>query len=120
MCNWFLISLHFHIFLLWITKRTSDVFPRQIHIVFDAEKSVNEYTYSLENFFVKKQTNWIDVLEAFAQNSSNIMPILDTDNTYLGYYELNDIIGVFNDTPFLHELGSVLVVEKGIQRLFFQ
>lgn len=80
---------------------------------FEGDKSINECRYSLEQFFVRAQTNWIDVLEAFAQNSTNVMPILNEDNKYIGYYELNDIIGIFNDTPFLHELGSVLVVEKG-------
>ncbi|MBC8753121.1 acetoin utilization protein acuB [Kordia sp. YSTF-M3] len=86
---------------------------------FDADKTINEYKYALEQFFVRAQTNWIDVLEAFAQNSSNVMPILNEKNDYIGYYELNDIINVFNDTPFLHELGSVLVVEKGMKDYSF-
>jgi len=86
---------------------------------FDADKPINEYRYALEQFFVRAQTNWIDVLEAFAQNSSNVMPILNEKNDYVGYYELNDIISIFNDTPFLHEPGSVLVVEKGIKDYSF-
>lgn len=86
---------------------------------FDAEKAIGEYRYALEQFFVRTQTNWIDVLEAFAQNSSNVMPILNEKNNYVGYYELNDIINVFNDTPFLHELGSVLIVEKGVKDYSF-
>lgn len=86
---------------------------------FDADQHITEYRYALEQFFVREQTNWLDVLEAFAQNSCNIMPILSEKNEYLGYYELNDIISIFNDTPFLHELGSVLVVEKGIKDYSF-
>ena len=46
---------------------------------FDAEKSINDYRYTLEQFFVREKTNWIDVLEAFAQNSANIMPILNSN-----------------------------------------
>jgi len=86
---------------------------------FEGDKSIGECRYSLEQFFVRVQTNWIDVLEAFAQNSTNVMPILNEDNKYVGYYELNDIINIFNDTPFLHELGSVLVVEKGTKDYSF-
>ncbi len=56
---------------------------------------------------------WLDVLEAFAQNETNIMPVLDDSGTYLGYYELNDIIALFNDTPFFAEAGAILMVEKG-------
>lgn len=80
---------------------------------FDNTKHITNYKYALEGFFVRRTTNWLDVLEAFAQNSSNIMPVLDKDNTYLGYYELNDIIGLFNETPFFSEPGGVLIVEKG-------
>ena len=67
---------------------------------FEGEKTIAECNYALESFFVRSYTNWLDVLETFAQNSCNIMPVLSEDNDYLGYYELNDIIGLFNQTPF--------------------
>lgn len=80
---------------------------------FDANKSITDYLYVLDGFFVRKQTLWLDVLEAFAQNDSNIMPVLDDKNNYIGYYELNDIISLFNDTPFFSEAGGIIIVEKG-------
>jgi predicted transcriptional regulator len=87
-------------------------FETDVHC-FDGNKSINEYTYALEDFFVRDTTMWLDVLEAFAQNSANIMPILNEKNDYIGYYELNDIIGLFNESPFFFENGGVLVIEKG-------
>ncbi|MCL6295415.1 CBS domain-containing protein [Jejuia spongiicola] len=81
---------------------------------FDGEKLISEYLYSIEDFYVRDTTIWLDVLEAFAKNSSNIMPVLDARNVYLGYYELNDVIGLFNETPFFFEAGGILVIEKGI------
>ena len=80
---------------------------------FESEKSLNEYKYVLEPFHVKKNANWLDILEAFALNMSNIMPVLGDNNTYLGYYELSDIMSLFNETPFLNETGGIIVVEKG-------
>ena len=62
---------------------------------------------------------WLDVLEAFAKNSTNIMPVLNEQKQYLGYYELKDIIGLFNETPFFFETGGILVVEKGINDYSF-
>ena len=47
------------------------------------------------------------------------MPILDDNNKYVGYYELSDIISVFNETPFFSEPGSILIVEKGINDYSF-
>ncbi|MDD7884436.1 CBS domain-containing protein [Flavivirga sp. 57AJ16] len=86
---------------------------------FESDKLISDYLYSIEDFFVKDSTLWLDVLEAFAQNSTNIMPVLDKNNNYLGYYELNDIISLFNESPFFFEAGGVLVVEKGINDYSF-
>ena len=40
------------------------------------------------------------------------MPVLTENYKYLGYYELSDIMNLFNDTPFLGESGGIIVVEK--------
>ena len=86
---------------------------------FDGAKSINDCNYTIEGFYVRPTTNWLDVLEVFAQNDSNIMPVLDAQNKYLGYYELNDVIHLFNETPFFSEPGGILIVEKGINDYSF-
>lgn len=80
---------------------------------FEGDKLLSDYQYALEDLHVRKQSNWLDILEAFAMHASNIMPVLDANNNYLGYYELGDIMDLFNDTPFLNEAGGIIVVEKG-------
>ena len=80
---------------------------------FDGEKLLKDFPHAIEVFSVKKQTNWLDILEAFAISSSNIMPVLGENDRYLGYYELSDIMALFNNTPFLNEAGGIIVVEKG-------
>lgn len=82
---------------------------------FESGKTLKEYQYALETFYVRNTTNWLDILEAFALNNCNIMPVLGTNNKYLGYYELGDIMNLFNNTPFLNETGGIIVVEKGIR-----
>jgi Mg/Co/Ni transporter MgtE len=86
---------------------------------FDSSKTLQDYQYALEGFFVRENTNWLDILEAFALHNSNIMPVLSEQNKYLGYYELGDIMSMFNDTPFLGEAGAIIVVEKGINDYSF-
>lgn len=86
---------------------------------FDGSKLISDCNYTIEGFYVRPETNWLDVLEAFAQNATNIMPVLDKHNNYMGYYELNDIISLFNDTPFFAEPGGILIVEKGLQDYSF-
>lgn len=86
---------------------------------FEGALVIKDCNYAVEGFYVRATTNWLDVLEAFAQNDSNIMPVLDAHNKYLGYYELTDIIHLFNETPFLAEAGGILIVEKGINDYSF-
>ena len=86
---------------------------------FESELTLKDCTYAIEGFFVRNTTNWLDVLETFAEHSCNIMPVLNEHNTYLGYYELNDIISLFGETPFFAEPGSIVIVEKGVQDYSF-
>ena len=79
---------------------------------FDSVKKVLDYRYSLEGFFARENMIWLDVLEVFAKNHSNLVPVLDQKNQYLGYYEIRDILNFFHETPFLKESGGILVVQK--------
>ncbi|MFD0863654.1 CBS domain-containing protein [Sungkyunkwania multivorans] len=86
---------------------------------FENGKILGDYQYALDHFSVHKGTNWLDVLETFAQNETNIVPVLDDVEKYIGYYELVDILSQFNETPFLNEAGGILIVEKGIKDYSF-
>ena len=81
---------------------------------FETDKTLDTYQYALEGFYARKHDNWLDILESYAKNNSNIMPVLDDENRYIGFFELGDIISLFNETPFLSEPGNILIVEKGI------
>jgi Mg/Co/Ni transporter MgtE len=79
---------------------------------FDMNKKVSDYRYAFEGFFVRNNMVWLDVLEVFARNNSNIVPILNENNQYIGYYQITDVIKFLNETPFLKETGGIIVVEK--------
>ncbi|HLP65803.1 CBS domain-containing protein [Flavobacterium sp.] len=81
---------------------------------FDSDKTINDYRYTLEAFFARENMIWLDVLEVFAKNHTNIVPVLNEENTYSGYYELEDIVKFFHETPFLKEPGGIIVVQKNI------
>ena len=81
---------------------------------FDLNKKISHYRYVLEGFYARTNMIWLDVLEVFARNHTNIIPVLDDNNQYIGYFEILDIIKFFNETPFLKELGGIIIVEKSI------
>ena len=87
--------------------------------IFKIEGAIEECRYNLERFFVRRDTSWLDVLEAFARNEANLLPILGDNESVIGYYDLTDIVTVFSDTPFFTEPGGILVVEKGMKDYSF-
>lgn len=87
---------------------------------FESSKTVDDYRYSLLRFFVHDHDNWLDILKAFAENDTNLMPVLDENNKgYLGYIELGDILAQFRNMPFLQENGSVIILKRGVQEFSF-
>lgn len=79
---------------------------------FEANQKVSDVLYAIEGFFVRDNTLWLDVLDRFAVNDSNVIPVLDANNNYLGYYQMVDIISMFNKMPFFSEAGGIIIVEK--------
>lgn len=81
---------------------------------FEFDKKIADYKYALSGFFARKSMFWMDVLEVFARNQTNVIPVLDNLNKYIGYYEIADVIKNFYETPFVNELGGIIIVEKGV------
>jgi predicted transcriptional regulator len=77
-------------------------------------KKVLDYKYTLETFFTRTTSIWLEVLEVFAKNHTNLIPVLDENNIYVGYYEIEDIMSFFNHTPFLKEQGRIIKIKKGV------
>jgi CBS domain-containing protein len=86
---------------------------------FEGDKNVEHRRYDLGTFFVRKDTNWLDVLETFARHEANLLPVLDEEGRMEGYYDLTDIVNVFIDTPFFTEPGGIIVLAKGIKDYSF-
>ncbi len=80
--------------------------------LFSGTDLINDHKYNLTRFFVRNDMNWFDVLEEFSKNHTNLLPVLDDKNNYLGFYELDDVLHFFNETAFVKEDGSTIVIEK--------
>lgn len=81
-----------------------------IHGNLDGEKTLESIRYIFQNFSTQKDTNWLHLLKIFSNNESNILPILNEHNQYVGYYELSEVLNQFNQTSFLIENGTILMV----------
>jgi len=90
-----------------------------IQIVDESDKQLSNFEYLYQSFFTTEKTNWLELLKIFALNNTTILPVLNDLKKYIGYYELSDILHLFNNTPFLNQSGAILVVSKDIQEYSF-
>ena len=72
----------------------------------------------LEHFNVKVENSIIELLKIFANNDTNILPII-SNQEYLGYFELNIILEIFSQSPFLNSNGIILILQKNNQEYTF-
>jgi predicted transcriptional regulator len=92
------------VFIGSIAKEDTEILP--------TSNSINEHKFNLNRFFVRSNMNWFDVFEEFSKNHTNLLPVLDDKNQYVGFYELDDVLHFLNETTFIKEDGGIIVVEK--------
>ncbi|MCI2229026.1 CBS domain-containing protein [Polaribacter sp. MSW13] len=70
------------------------------------------HAHLLNSFFANEKATVLELLKIFADNNTNIVPVLNKDKIYVGYYDLCDVLDVFSTSPFMLEESETLVVEK--------
>lgn len=83
-----------------------------IQTIENKESFLEEYTYLLNPFFADEKATVLELLKNFADNDTNIIPVLNTDKNYIGYYDLCDVLDIFSSSPFMLETSETLIVEK--------
>lgn len=91
----------------------------EVDIIKSEDHTLNELKHLIQPYYVLENMNWFEVLQNFATHNTNIVPILNAEKRYIGYYELDDFLNIFKCTPFLHEEGVILVVSKNINDYSF-
>lgn len=76
------------------------------------EDTIRDHRDSLTFFYAKEEDTVLDLIPIFSDNDTNILPVVNEHKEYLGYYELNDVLDIFNSSPFLYQHGIVITVEK--------
>ena len=116
-----IFSQHPHSHLPVINKNVfcGSIARQDIEYVEDDDKILNNFKNLFRTFYTSESVNWFEVLEYFATYNTNLIPVLNTDKVYLGYYELDDFLNIFKCTPFIHEEGVIFVISKNINEYSF-
>ncbi|RXP45900.1 CBS domain-containing protein [Lutibacter sp. HS1-25] len=83
------------------------------------DKEIGYLQYALSYFNVEENVNILTLLTIFSANNTNIVPVTDLEQNYIGYFELTDILHLITETPFLKTEGIALSIEKEIDKFSF-
>lgn len=83
-----------------------------VQTIEDDSVAISEYSHLIDYFFANEKTTVLELITLFADNDCNMMPVLNKDREYVGYFELSDILDVFANSPFLHGDGVEIIIEK--------
>ena len=83
-----------------------------IQTIENKDHPLSEYSYLLDVFHTNEKATLLDLIVLFADNDCNLIPVLNKEMNYVGYYELSDILDAFADSPFLHNESETLIVDK--------
>ncbi|AUC22142.1 acetoin utilization protein acuB [Polaribacter sejongensis] len=71
-----------------------------------------EHAHLLNSFFADEKATLLELLKIFADNDTNIIPVLNEAKDYIGYFDLRDVLDVFSTSPFMVEESETLIIEK--------
>ena len=83
-----------------------------IQTIENKKEILGSYSHLLNYFFADEKATVLELLKIFADNDTNIIPVLNKDKKYIGYYDLCEVLDVFSTSPFMIEESETLIVEK--------
>mgnify|MGYP000205937087 CR=1 FL=1 len=85
---------------------------QDIRTIDENKKGLTDYKHFLNPFFTNENSNILELIKIFADNDTNIIPVLNSKKEYIGYYDLGDVLDAFSSSPFMIEESETLIIEK--------
>ena len=83
-----------------------------IQTIENKEDELVGYAHLLNSFFADEKATVLELLKIFADNDTSVIPVLNKERNYIGYYDLCDVLDAFSTSPFMIEESETLIVEK--------
>ncbi|MDF2158905.1 CBS domain-containing protein [Algoriphagus sp. CAU 1675] len=113
--------------LAWMEEIRTDILPVvdegkflgliRDEMIFDLnrpEEEIAKITPECPKCWVYQDKHIYDVLKVSAEHQSNVVAVLNRDNTYLGVVTMEDAIAAFADSLSIQSQGSVLVLSMNM------
>jgi predicted transcriptional regulator len=83
------------------------------------DKEIGDFKYLFQVFYAEKNNNLLELFKVFADNETNLIPVINEKKQYIGYYDLIDILHLYNGTPYLNSEGTIILIEKEVRDYSF-
>lgn len=80
----------------------------------DNDHSLADYKNLFKFYKSDQPETCIELIHLFALYNTDILPVTDKDNKYLGYFELDEILRLFYKTPFISQSSITLLIETNL------
>lgn len=83
------------------------------------EGSLQTLEIHFERFAVLEDGHLLDAIKLFHIFNSNLVPVIDREERYLGYISCDDVFSEFSKYPLFSESGAVIIVQKNARDYSF-
>lgn len=100
-------------------KLVGMVSKEDLSLIEDGEQKIADLEYLYNFYYAKQKDTLLEVISSFVSNNTDVLPIIDDENNYLGFLNLHDTLESFADTDFLKVEGNTLLLQKNTSEYSF-
>ena len=82
----------------------------------DENETIESSRNGFQPFFISDQNSLFDAIGLVSKYNTNIIPVLDNQEKYLGYITEHDLLNQLSKNYFITEPASLIVVSVGIKQ----
>lgn len=82
-----------------------------IDFLYEEEGTLKDLEHQIERFAILEDNNIMDSIRLFHTFNTNIIPVINKNEKYLGYISCDDIFQDLSKYPLFSETGAILTIE---------
>ncbi|WP_426275144.1 CBS domain-containing protein [Chryseobacterium sp. S-02] len=82
-----------------------------IDFLYEEEGTLKDLEHQIERFAILEDSNIMDSIRLFHTFNTNVIPVINKNEKYLGYIDCDDIFQDLSKYPLFSEMGAILTIE---------
>jgi len=82
-----------------------------IDFLYEEEGTLKDLEHQIERFAILEDSNIMDSIRLFHTFNTNVIPVINKNEKYLGYIDCDDVFQDLSKYPLFSEMGAILTIE---------